>query len=68
VNATYNLIMLVSKCCGADYMDIKDSYGDSQVVCKDCEDICETQNEYDYDDLMRGERAEADADDERLGL
>ena len=40
----------------------------AKVVCKKCEDICELQNDYDYDALMKDERAEADAEDKKLGL
>ena len=61
-------IEMVSKCCGYDYIDIEDEYGDAKVVCKKCEDICELQNDYDYDALMKDERAEADAEDRKLGL
>tara|TARA_R100000541_G_scaffold29847_1_gene38980 strand:+ start:5772 stop:5966 length:195 start_codon:yes stop_codon:yes gene_type:complete len=58
-------VRLVSKCCGDEWEDIENEYGDYLIVCIACGNYCETQNDYDYDDLIKDEQSELEDDERR---
>ena len=66
-------VELVSKCCGSHWVYSIDTElgidAPEDYVCNSCQDFCDLQNDYDYNALMRDERAEMEADERRdLGI
>jgi hypothetical protein len=61
-------VEMVSRCCGDEWEDIENEYGDFLIVCIACGNYCETIEDYEYRQQILDERAEAMADDKRMGL
>ena len=65
-------VEMVSRCHGADWVDSIDNElgidSSEDYVCNYCQDYCDIVEDYEYRQMRLDERAEADADDKRLGL
>tara|TARA_R100000988_G_C4005648_1_gene172395 strand:+ start:3123 stop:3314 length:192 start_codon:yes stop_codon:yes gene_type:complete len=61
-------VEMVSTCCGDEWEDIENEYGDYFIVCIACGNYCETTEDYEYRQWKLDERAEAMAEDKKLGL
>jgi len=57
---------MVSKCCGDtfDEVDIIEDWNETNI-CSECGNYCQVINQQDYYDIMKDDRAEDAADDER---
>tara|TARA_R110000751_G_scaffold48529_4_gene108021 strand:- start:488 stop:706 length:219 start_codon:yes stop_codon:yes gene_type:complete len=65
-------VEMVSRCCGTHWVDSIDHElgidAPEDYVCNSCQDFCDIVEEYEYRQWRLDERAEAEADDRKLGL
>ena len=63
-------VYLVSRCCGATFEEVEEVESwDEIYICDECLDFCEVQNDYDYKELARYDRAESMEDERKdMGL
>ena len=65
-------VEMVSVCCGSNWVDSIDTElgidSPEDYVCNSCQDYCDIVEDYEYRQMRLDERAEADAEDRKLGL
>tara|TARA_R110000744_G_scaffold14874_2_gene41960 strand:+ start:324 stop:518 length:195 start_codon:yes stop_codon:yes gene_type:complete len=62
-------VEMVSRCCGQDWEETENEvYGEIGIVCIACGDWCDIVEDHEYRQWRLDERAEADAEDKKLGL
>ena len=65
-------VEMVSGCCGSHWVESIDTElgidSPEDYVCNSCQDYCDIIEDYEYRQMRLDEKAEADAEDRKLGL